>query len=481
MKNKKMLIILVIILLLLVVLAGGVIAALYFTTDTFKSNNELFWKYFLQNEKVSSIISNENYSSQQQFKAQNSYTSDGQLIISSQSGENDPQEINLVTTSRHDINTGRTYADISLVKDNNSILKASYINSGDVYSVMCEDIYPYYIGFRNSNLQELAKKWGATDEQAKILPNNIDFSTINKSLALTDAEKQHIYNTYSNVILQSISKEDYKKLAKELITVNNAQYEANKYELTLSGETLKQMLLNCLMTLQADTDTINSIVSRLGTENSEEATNNILVSIDELISDVQDSTMEESLIITVYVQNGKTIRTEVELTNAAKLTIDLTENSAIFLMESYENDSVETMQENTQMQFIFTKAQGQGVSNTLTIVPDINKPEESILLSISLGNVQNNNMSNSYSLTINDADSVTELTYNTQTASSAQVEEIMELLDSNSVIVNNYPLDQLSAFFESLGPKVQNVITNTLVALTGANQNTVNENQTIEQ
>ena len=132
MKNKKMLIILVIILLLLVVLAGGVIAALYFTTDTFKSNNELFWKYFLQNEKVSSIISNENYSSQQQFKAQNSYTSDGQLIISSQSGENDPQEINLVTTSRHDINTGRTYADISLVKDNNSILKASYINSGDV-------------------------------------------------------------------------------------------------------------------------------------------------------------------------------------------------------------------------------------------------------------------------------------------------------------------------------------------------------------
>lgn len=466
MKNKKILIIVIITLVLLVILGGGVIATLYFATDIFKSNDELFWKYFLQNEKISSIVSNENYATQQQCKTQNSYTSNGQLIISSQSAENNKQEMNFVTTSRHDINTGRTYADISLVKNNNNILKASYINSGDVYSVMCEDICKYYIGFRNNNLQELAKKWGVPEEQIESIPNSIDFSSNNNSLELTDAEKQHIYNMYSNVILQSISKDDYKKMGKETVTVNNTEHEADKYELTLSGEKLKQILINCLTTLQTDTDTINSIMSKLNVEDTETFTNGILTNIDEIISNIQETTVEENLTITVYVENSKTIRTQVEMTNLAKITIDLTTNEVSFLIENYNNNLQNELYENTEkkepMKFVFTKVGEQEIVNTLTITPNINEPEQNFLLSMSLGNVQNNSISNSYSLTINSNNSVTELTYDTQITSSAQVEEIMELSNSNSVIINNYSLEQLSKFFSNIGQNAAQVLPNKL-------------------
>ena len=69
MKKKKILLIVLPIILIIVGLAIG--ATLYFTTDLFKSNEQLFSKYFMQNGELFSIIENENAKAQSEFKTNN--------------------------------------------------------------------------------------------------------------------------------------------------------------------------------------------------------------------------------------------------------------------------------------------------------------------------------------------------------------------------------------------------------------------------
>ena len=60
MKSKKLIVTLVITIVLLIVLGVGTVAALYFTTDIFKTNEQIFWKYISQNSQIVSILNNEN-------------------------------------------------------------------------------------------------------------------------------------------------------------------------------------------------------------------------------------------------------------------------------------------------------------------------------------------------------------------------------------------------------------------------------------
>ena len=232
MKNKKLIVTLVITILLLIVLCVGTVVALYFTTDIFKTNEQVFWEYLSQNSQIVSILNNENVKLQNELKSQNSYTTEGDLVISTQIGVSDPAQINIAITSRHDINTGRNYADATLKKDDKDLLKVSYINSNNVYSVRCEDINQYYIGFRNENLKQLFMTLGMDEEQTAIIPDSIDLEALSLNSKVDDSVLQHIGETYSNIILQNIPKESYQKLGKETIIASGTSYEANKYALT---------------------------------------------------------------------------------------------------------------------------------------------------------------------------------------------------------------------------------------------------------
>ena len=109
--KKKLIIIIPII---VIVLLAGIITVLYFTTDLFKSDETLFWKYFAQAEDITKVITNDKKNTQESFKETNSYTANGNVQFVLSQGENSQKQFNATTTARHDINTDRTYADITL-------------------------------------------------------------------------------------------------------------------------------------------------------------------------------------------------------------------------------------------------------------------------------------------------------------------------------------------------------------------------------
>ena len=359
MKNKKK-VLLIIIPIIIVLIIAVIIAVLYFTTDLFKSNEELFWKYFAQNKDVLNIIENEKQAEQSQFKTNNSYTSNGNLSLVIAQGEKSSKQLNVVTTARHDVTTNRTYADATLKNGDINLFKASYINSGDIYAVSCDEIFQGYVGTENSGLTQLAANFGIEN-----FPDSININEYSNILDLTDEEWTHISETYLPVITNSISEESYTKSSEE-IQVNGQTYNTNVYSIQITGENLKQLIINGLTTLKGDTQTlvmISNKLSTLGLGIEYTDVSNMLLQIDEIIENIQNTNIEDNLYINVYENNEEVVRTSIDLENNFDIVYDRTSST-----NSLTIDIIGTM---TEQERIDESIDTTNITNTNNMSEDV--------------------------------------------------------------------------------------------------------------
>lgn len=463
MKNKKVLLIVLPIVIIFILLAGvATVAALYFLTDLFKTPQQLFFKYMAGNSKIVSYVSNDNYIAQQQLKETGSYTTQGDLELTFESEQTEqPISMNIETSTRKDANTGRYYADATIKNNEEDLLTVSYINDGDVYAIQWSEIYQYYVGFRNSNLKEFARNMGMTEDEVSSIPDSIDFDAFNTQITFTEEEIQHIVNTYSNVFLQTIPEETYTKGEKQTITINGTNYEADVYSLTLNGELLKQISINLLNTIKNDTTTIQILNNKFSTDESNLIDQTTLAeNIDKVVTELQNATFEDTIIINVYVSEGQTIKTELMMSTGDNITIEYPNNGAIIsVTDSGTNTSDDSNLTNSSEPFTMQVklgkvTQGVSISNTIEIIPNTQTPDMSFTITQNIGSMQNGTVSNSSQITINYGESleyaINEIYYNETITQVQQVEEIQELNNSNTVIANNYPVEQLAPFLESL-------------------------------
>ena len=463
MKNKKVLLIVLPIVIIFILLAGvATVAALYFLTDLFKTPQQLFFKYMAGNSKIVSYVSNDNYMAQQQLKETGSYTTQGNLELTFESEQTDqPISMNIETSARKDANTGRYYADATIKNDEEDLLTVSYINDGDVYAIQWSEIYQYYVGFRNSNLKEFARNMGMTEDEVSSIPDSIDFDAFNTQITFTEEEIQHIVNTYFNVFLQTIPEETYTKGEKQTVTINGTNYEADVYSLTLNGELLKQISINLLNTIKNDTTTIQILNNKFSTDESNLIDQTTLAeNIDKVVTELQNATFEDTIIINVYASEGQTIKTELMMSTGDNITIEYPNNGTIIsVTDSGTNTSDDSNLTNSSEPFTMQVklgkvTQGVSISNTIEIIPNTQTPDMSFTITQNIGSMQNGTASNSSQITINYGESleyaINEIYYNETITQVQQVEEIQELNNSNTVIANNYPVEQLAPFLESL-------------------------------
>ena len=510
MKKKKILLIVLPIIFVIIIL--GVLAILYFTTDMFKSNEQLFSKYFVQNGELFSMLENENTKTLNEFKKNNTYNMTGELTTTLQGGSN-IQEIKATTAARHDTQTGRTYSEIALKNGEADALKFSYINSGDVYAIKCDDILANYIGIRNNGLKEFMQNMGATDVSK--IPSSINFTMLSSISDITEEQKQHIINTYSKVVQDSISKGKFTKLGKKEITIENNNYNANTYKVELDSSTLKQIAVNCLTTLKDDNATLVVLSNRftiLGLEEEYTDITKLSEKINNILTKIQqdNSNKVENITITVYESKGKTIRTEIELNeedtesilssdntienNAQTVQENTTKNTYTITIDKTTNENTsnanvtvstsetknDAQSENNTMQVLLSKTKtDSNVINEITFIPDINNMAETIKMTTTIGKENSNTISTSSDITASiSSDGINVQTiqslYNQTIEKAEQVNEIMELKNSNTVIANNYSKEQLLPFLGQIVIKGEQVIPAKLAQLgiDLSNQNT---------
>lgn len=486
MKKKKILLIILPIILILIIAA--VFAILYFMTDMFRSNDELFAKYFSQNEELFDIIQNANAEEQKTFKANNTYIMTGDLTTTIQDGTN-IQEIKATTSARHDSNTGRTYSDIILKNGEADLLKVSYINSDDVYAIKCDDIMSNYIGIRNNELKKFAQNMGMAEANTQNIPDSIDLVGISNIGKITEEQKQHIIDTYSKVILENIPKEKFTKLNKAQISVDGIKYETNVYQLTIDENTLKQIIINCLTTLKDDNSTLVMISNKLstlglGSEYSDiTKLSEIIGNLATQMQNENETSENNAMTITVYENKGRTVRTEIELINEGKITIDKAKEKntekAIITVENNNTSSItdipmeETSTTNTTdiSQITIQKSiSDTNITNTITFIPDTSNTAQSVTVNTSMGKLIDNTINSSSDIALNiSSDGINVQTiqslYTQNIQAVTEVDEIMELKNSNTVIVNNYPKEQLIPFLTKVGEKISQVLPNKLAQL----------------
>ena len=450
--KKKTGIIIGIIAILVVLIAVGVFTVLYLMTDIFKSSKQLFWEYASNSNQIAKMISSENEVNQKAWKESHSYTAKGDLSIAvtKQTGT---KEIKLGTTEKHNQNTGRTYADITLYNEEAELLKASYINSGDIYALYCKEIYePYYIGFRSSDIKEFISKMGITEDFMQAL----ELLSLENVNSLTQEEMNYLIETYSRVLTDEIPQEKYTKTEKTTINMNNQNYEAVGYQLQLNQEDLKDILIGVLTKTKTDAQII-SILSKIlaSTENID-----MVSSIEQVIVKLQETPLEEmNLTITVYNVGKGVTRIQANYNTEIEIILDIDDSK-----ENRKSIVIETNNINSQNPELVTGMQvsieKQILENMIIYTTNMkdNKGDYQITMNTSLGNIMNDRIENNSKITIVDNDATIETSYYKIIQETTEEVEIQELTDSSAVIINNYPKEQLENFFVGIGNKIEEII-----------------------
>ena len=456
MKKKGLSLWIIILIVILILGAGAAGGYLYFYTDLFKKPQELFWKYLSQEKELLKIFENEYDAQQTEAWKNSSYVSSGSLTTLIQKGT-EKKNINVTTATRHDNTTGRTYAEANLKNGQDSILTFSYINSGNVYAIKCEDILKYYIGIRNENLNELINKLsdGITLPEG-LLGEKIE---IKNEKIITAEEQQQLLNTYLNIVKQNISEENYSK---------SKSNNVNTYTLKLEMDNIKQILSNCLENAKTDTTILNTIKeSNLLTETDFAQ----LISI--LKESINNNNSNIQTVITVYEKDGNTIKTDIiisvkdELGATLQYVVTINNISTqqelkaeVLLGKTDKTDATsENMISSTKIE-VSKIIEESTITNKYKIMPNVSKQNETYSIESKIGKLVNGSATNTFITTINDENSTIKATYNKNINKVEQVEEIMELKNNNTIIINNYSKEQLKPFIEKNVLSKRDKITN---------------------
>lgn len=466
MQRKRKGLIIALIITAVIIAIAVVFTILFFTTDIFKNGQQAFLQAMSKNIEMFNTLSNENIITQEDFRNTYSYNSTGTINGTISQGTV-TQNVTLKTTARRDANTERYYADIALQNAGQDILKYSYIECNDVYAIKCDDVLANYVGIRNSDLKEYARKIGVSEEEINNIPEQIDFEVLKGAFNLSEEEKEQLQSIYLDTITNSIPQEKFQKAGKESITVNNLSCNANKYTLTLNGEEIKKLLINLLNTAKSDEISMNILTKLQNALTSNVDTTLITNNIENLTTKIEnDETIANTtLTVDVYSYKGNPIKTIIDISTIGKITIDTDKNTQSVTVLTERYDDIGNI--NLTSQVTISKGNyNDNVVYNFEIIPNTLDIGQKLNVMVQLGNTTDTGYTNTYEVLIQNGENNTiNLQYDVEVLASETVEEIQELTDSNSIIFNNYSIEELTPFITAYIQQNSTLILNRLSSI----------------
>lgn len=334
MKSKKILIITLIIILVLAV-AGTVFTYLFLATDTFKSDKELFVKYISQNsetlEKFTDLQTKKVYEG---LKDEEKYESDTEIKATYSEGGEVSNPINNLSAKinvQKDKSEDYFYADGQISYGDEKYLEAEAIKDQEAYGIRFTDIVKQFVTVKNdSKLGEVAKDLGTDSVTLEKIMDVIDGKENATEEIISKEDVQKIKDKYMNIITNAISNGTFSSNKDAKITYNNNTVSAKAYTVSLTSEQVEGMIVEILNNLKEE--------DKIGEKYQDK--------INDIISNITDEKEIPAVKITVYEQNKKTIRTAIEITSLAKITVENTdENNELKTKIQISGISTETTEE----------------------------------------------------------------------------------------------------------------------------------------
>ena len=292
-----------IIALAIVLLLGcATFATLYFATDILKSDKEMFYKYISQ-IRIGDIIATDEYSRYQERVKNENNTNKGNVSINVK-GNNEEvinEEFDFETKSKPGENFAS--AKINMKQNDEKKLTIDYLRNEDLYGLRFEDLIKQYIVLENNNLKEFAQKLGI--ENTDNIPNKLEIQ--DKGVMSEEEQKaiEQIFTKYINLAIEQVPNENYSKIKNESITFDNKEINADGYQVEISKNLLKEILINILNTMKEDEEAYNLLNKLSETEvDLENYKQTMQTSIDE----ISQENIKTNIAVKVYKQGKKTIK-----------------------------------------------------------------------------------------------------------------------------------------------------------------------------
>ncbi len=450
-RNKIIFIILGIV-LVLVLLIGGIFA--YTTTDLLKSNQTLFFKYLGKTLENLKGEENATIAQIQQLKGEMPYTVEGNLSIETDGlGENTDilNAMKMKVESKVNKQEEETYTKASLLYKEQDLFTLEYAKSNAIYALKSDEIVTAFLGIEEENVNVLLQKLGV--ENTSALPNKIQPIDAKEFFSITEEEKQHICNTYYATFLQNVSEDKFSKDRDATIRKAGVMYHATAYRLMLNAEELKNLEIKLLEELQQDSITLNFLTAKaklLGLGEQYTQVNNLTKEIQKEINQIQQETYpsEEGISITIYVDKGKVITTEILLRNERKYTLygEKQEDSITryLLIENLsttaEYGRIEIQQTQSQKDAEVTNHVLLNIDEKMTI--EINGNEN--------GSLGEQFLDTNWEVTFTQEETSNTIRYEQEINFVEELEDMLKVDRTNCAILNDYTTDQIQSLMQSI-------------------------------
>lgn len=427
-KKSKIIIILIIIVILVIILASLGIA--YFATDLFKSNKTLFAKYAGQ-------IADENQgfieNALQQYnekKQSNTYSDKGTFSVnasanSSTTNLDNVNKFNVTYTGQVDTTNSKSEQNVSINYSDSVKFPVNYKKIGNKIGLQTDYVGSKYIGIESDKMEKLSLDTNTINSsEAEQTSSNVDIKEIKdgttelKNILQNPFSQEDIVNIKNNIIsiMDGISDSKFSN-------INDSNGKG--YKLVLSGDDLKNVVIQLLQKLSQDTETldkINEYLQNQGNSNKLTATQ-----IEKEITNITNNSDfdNETLELTVYKKNGKTNKFIIKIED---LEIDVEKNNS---NNNIEYNVVVDANYNNEKMKISLKTVYQG----LETMQQVNENYE-----LSIENSKN-----------------TYIYHLTNVVDFTQTKEIEDFTSDNSLILTDYDKDVVSNFLVQVGQRIQEV------------------------
>ncbi len=430
------------------------IFVLYMTTDIFRTKRGAFFRYALQIPEVFDVLeTEEEYQTLQKTKDSNTYTTNGEMKITSSENIADESilsKINMNVIGKTNNKAEQANYDVSINSDSTELFNMTVARDKNLYGFYSSQIADGYIVFRNSNLTELAQKMNLAN--AENIPNQIMFFDKDEILAVSKIEKKHI-EEYIKIIRNQAPDTSYSKNNKDRIEIEGQKYNTTSYTLKLSSEQNSNLQISLFEKAVQDSIIMNFITSKfklLNFNNNYTDINTLNSIMRERIEQLKENPeLAGEFSITVYEYKQKNIQTKIQINNITLTISNINNNEGNFVTIKIEQENQPT---------IDIKIENNNGTHTLKI----QKNDEDIINSIEFiynmtGTVAENNVKNHLTINIVDGIKTVSFEYNDTINFTNEVGKFKDMEDEKVAVINDYGQDYLNEFLNTIKNQINNV------------------------
>lgn len=384
MKKKRTLLIVIIIIAVLTVL-GSIFAYLFIKTDVFKSTQELFGKYMLQDIDIfQKLLKGQICDVYQRIENEESYDANSKITFDySEGGEisNPLNDLSLQLDFQKNNNEQYVYTDLQVLFEGEEYLETELIRNEDLYGIRFSDVAKQFVTVKNDEkLEQVENDIGIENGYLSALISIINGEQKISDELMSQENVEQLKEKIFNIISETISKGSFSKLKDVMITYNKNTIKTNAYTVELTYSQVEDMIIQMLNYLKNDTKIFERNIEK---EEFEEQ-------IDVIIKDISENIEIPGIKITIYEQKQQTVRTVIEIETLKILIENVCEDNDITSkIQILDNSSDEISQLNIEINkedgfdMFFEIEQGEK-NYTISFLNNIENKDEEIILDSSI-------------------------------------------------------------------------------------------------